>query len=86
MDAIELAAFRRERNAALRTLDLAWARKWCPGGDEAMLLAGLHKARYNCVDIERALRIESAEWLRARGLHDLGGMEILPPGQLPLGV
>jgi hypothetical protein len=82
----ELQAFRRERNQALRTLDLAWARGLIPGGNEEALLVALHKVRYHCAAIEPALRIESAEWLRTRGLHDLGGLPLLPPGELPAGV
>lgn len=81
-----LQMFRRHRNEALRSLDLSWAREHFPLADNEVLLIALHKTRYNCSDIEPHLRIASAEWLRAHDLHDLYGLPLLPPGELPHGV
>jgi hypothetical protein len=75
------------RNAALRTLDLAWARANAPRvASDAALLVSMHKTRYNVTEIEDALRLESGEWLRERGMRSLHGLPLLPPGQLPKGV
>lgn len=52
----------------------------CPPGNA---LNALHKARYECSDIEDALRHESRMWLEANG-HDRFGGEAWPPaGELP---
>ncbi|WP_140637254.1 hypothetical protein [Methylibium rhizosphaerae] len=73
-----------ERLNALRTLDVAWARREAPGASsDEVLLVALHKARYRCREIDAALRHESAEWLRSRGCGDLFGEPLLPAGQLP---
>ncbi|WP_140636937.1 hypothetical protein [Methylibium rhizosphaerae] len=83
----EFGDFLDERLNALRTLDVAWARREAPGAPGAssddVRLVALHKARYRCREIEVALRHESAEWLRVRGCGDLFGEPLLPPGQLP---
>ena len=85
-----LAAFVRERDAALIALDLQWARRTillispADGNvSDLTLLCAMHRARYNIVTIPDALRHESAAWLRERGLTDICGMPLLPPGQLP---
>lgn len=80
-----LQMFRKHRNDALRSLDLSWARQHFPNADDETLLISLHKARYVCTDIEPHMRHASAEWLRARNLHDLYGLDLLPPGELPHG-
>jgi hypothetical protein len=74
----------RERDVALITLDMEWARN-AMGRDicDAALLAGMHKARYNIPGLPDAVRHRSAEWLRERGLPDINGVPLLPPGQLP---
>ena len=73
-----------ERTHALRTLDLAWARREAPGASsDDVLLVALHKARYRCRGIEDDLRHKSADWLRAHGFEDLYGERLLPPGRLP---
>jgi hypothetical protein len=80
----ELKKFIEERNQALATLDLRWARKNAPGASsEEVLLLSLHKARYHCKDIARELRHTSAAWLRARGYSGWHGQQLLPEGQLP---
>jgi hypothetical protein len=84
MNQLDLESLQRERHAALIALDLGWARQQAYGPvDGFALLAGMHKARYNIPSIPAALRHESAAWLRARGLSDIHGVPLLPPGQLP---
>jgi len=78
-----LEEWKQARNRALTELDLEWARKECPeaSSDEVLLIA-LHRARYECDSIADALRLESGEWLRARGHRGMYGA-LLPPGELP---
>jgi hypothetical protein len=76
--------WRAARNKALRELDLGFARAVWPeaSGDEVRIMA-LHKARYECVDIEAELRHQSRAWLQERG-H--GRFKLLPwpdDGSLP---
>jgi hypothetical protein len=68
--------FRFVRNAALRSLDIEWARALIPGMTDEGLLIGLHQARCACADMEDELREESAEWLRA---HDGASAAGMPP-------
>lgn len=79
-----------ERNRALLNMDVDWAMKQIaeiyPGGiSKEALVAGMHKARYECAELPDAPRLESGEWLRMRGLKMLDGGNILPSGQLPPG-
>ena len=80
----ELDAFIAERNEALRTLDMDYARRVIPqaSSDEVRLLS-MHKARYHCTMIDAALRRDSARWLAARGSTDLNRESIDPEGELP---
>jgi hypothetical protein len=83
-----LETYLRERHEALRTLDMAWARRQAKAMgarniNDDELLAGMHKARYEVVDMPRELRHESAAWLRERGLGAMGGRPLLPEGKLP---
>lgn len=77
-------AWAAERDAALRTLDLDWARRMAPGAasDEVRLVA-MHKARACCAQIPRELRLASVEWLRERGLCLIDGLALPAPGELP---
>ena len=63
----ELDEFLAERNRALKTLDIKWARKNSSLGDDETLLCALHKARYECLSIDKDLRAASGVWLRERG-------------------
>lgn len=82
----DLEQWRQQRNKALIALDLDWARTQGPNApDDFTVLAAMHKARYDCCDIPAELRHESGNWLRARGMSRLGGLELLPEGVLPLG-
>ena len=80
----DLQKWNRARNKALRTLDMRWARREAlpdkPPND--VLLAALHKARYQCPAIEVELRMESGRWLLAHGMQGIDGA-IPPDGGLP---
>lgn len=82
----ELQQWREQRNKALISLDLDWARTQIPdaAGDYA-LLASMHKARYECCDIPAELRHASGHWLRERGMGRFTGKALLPEGELPPG-
>ena len=62
-----LAEFKLERNAALTTLDMDFARRMLPEArsDEVRLIA-MHKARYEAADIAPELRRDSRRWLEER--------------------
>ena len=79
----ELATFIAERNKALTTLDMDWARKQAPLLADLPLLWGMHKARYECLHIDPALRHESAAFLRIHNLKRSCGAPLLPEGELP---
>jgi hypothetical protein len=80
----ELERFIAERNAKLSVLDMEWARSQLPHStSDDVLLLSMHKARYDCTGITAALRLESGEWLRARGFSRLNGLPLAPPGVLP---
>lgn len=72
-----------ERNRILSELDVDTAQSWVPGLSREGVLAGMHKARYECPDIAPELRHASGVWLRARGFCRLYGLPLLPPGELP---
>lgn len=75
----QLLVERALRNAALASLDLSWARVQAgasgraPSSDE-VLIASMHKARYECTDIAEDLRRQSEAWLKQRGLKRMNGM------------
>lgn len=72
-----------ERNAALSSLDLNYARKMFPNASsDDVLMLTLHKARYECTGIKDYERHLSAQWLRERGYGRLHG-PLLPEGELP---
>ncbi len=64
-------------HTALLTLDMDYARKAMPdaSGDDVRL-AAMHKARHALTSMPMALRIESAQWLKANGMAGLGGMPL----------
>jgi hypothetical protein len=82
---MKLDQWHEQRNAALRTLDMGYARALLPhaSSDEVRLMA-LHKARYECKDIEAELRHASGAWLRERAMGRLSGTPLLPVGELPV--
>lgn len=73
----------KERDEALRTLDISFARRDVPDASDEVLSTVIHMARYLCTSIEAALRLESGEYLRAHGITQIDGIELLPPGELP---
>jgi hypothetical protein len=82
MDSARLYA--QERDAALVTLDMAWARRMMPAAScDEVRLAAMHKVRYDCTTLPRELRLASGEWLREHGMSGMQGRPLLPPGQLP---
>jgi len=77
----ELRDFIQARNEAFRKLDIRWAMNMgCP---EHSALGALHKARYECVEIEPALRHESRRWLEEHGFSRRAGLPWPPEGELP---
>jgi hypothetical protein len=79
----EMPVWRANRNRMLRELDVKSAKGAMPGAssDEVVLIA-LHKARYECTDIEADLRHASGTWLRQHGFECMHG-PLLPEGELP---
>ena len=71
----QFSDFTAQRNNALTTLDMRWARKAMPSAssDEVRLIA-LHKARYECTQIEPSLRHESRKFLEASKLARMNDM------------
>jgi hypothetical protein len=78
----------RERNRAYMAMDLAWFHLNIidagapPPSSEAVLLASVHKARYECTAIPDVYRHESRAWLESRGLTRYRGMPWPPAGEL----
>ena len=75
--------WRVERNEALMSLDMDFARRMAPSGSDEARLIGMHKARYHCTDLPAEFRHTSAAWLRERGLKGFHGEPTLPEGELP---
>lgn len=84
MEKLNTASQNAVRNKALSNLDIDWARRMMPdaSNDHIRILA-MHKARYECTQIAKDLRLISGEWLRKRGYERMYGGEILPEGELP---
>jgi hypothetical protein len=79
----EMPVWRQNRNRMLRELDVRSAKGAMPGAsDDEVVLIALHKARYDCVDIEAELRHASGAWLRERGFGRMHG-PLLTEGELP---
>ena len=76
-----------DRLRIMRELDIYSAMalfpKCSPNTNKEMLLMMLHKSRYECVLIERDLRLESYWYLKSHGLKRIGGADLLPNGELP---
>lgn len=84
----ELDALKKQRNAALRSLDIAWARRagWVGIATDEQVLGAMHMARYECDEIEDRLRFQSRDWLKARGLGRLHGLPFEDGDKLPTGL
>ena len=78
-----LARFLSERNAALASLDMEWARKMMPQAtNDFVRLLAMHTARVECTALSDELRWDSVQWLRERGSKRLNGLD-LPEKELP---
>jgi hypothetical protein len=80
-----IAKIRDERNKALTTLDMNYARRLMPeaSSDHVRLMA-MHKVRYECPFVTDELRHASADWLRKHEYSRMDGTPLLPAGELPL--
>jgi hypothetical protein len=79
-----LDAAMAERDQALMTLDMEYARRFMPGASSDFVrLAAMHKVRYEITTMPRELRHESGAWLREMGYGRQCGLDLLPEGQLP---
>ncbi|OYZ79714.1 MAG: hypothetical protein B7Y09_09330 [Polaromonas sp. 24-63-21] len=81
--ATQMQKWRARRDAALRAMDVAAFQRECPDCPADVAEIAMHKARYELPSMPRALRLESGEWLRARGYGRLKRGDILPAGELP---
>jgi hypothetical protein len=80
-----IEAFKAARNKALVDLDMDWARMMIPdASSDDVRLTSLHKTRLECLEIPDAVRLESLEWLRAGGFKRMDGLDLPPPGELPV--
>ncbi len=75
---MDIEQFKRERNEALLSLDVAKIRayllKWngdTGPADEGVFMAGIHKAITGCKDLPPEHRRSSKAWLVERGLQSL---------------
>lgn len=74
----------QERDDALRTLDLDWARLQVPYEvQDAVLLLSLHQSRVEVTAIEPDVRRESMQWLKDRGYTRWKGQAWPPNEELP---
>lgn len=79
-----LENFISERDAALVSLDIDYGRKLFPKASSIfVILASLHKARYEVVTIDPELRHFSAKWLREHKMTRVTGEKLLPGDLLP---
>jgi len=78
----------RERNRAYMAMDLGYFRAAIVDGNhphpssDTVLLASIHKARYECTGIPDKYRHESRAWLEQQGLTRYRGMPWPPAGEL----
>lgn len=79
----DMETFLKERDAALTSMDMAYATRMMPRASHEVRLMAMHKARYEALNIAPVLRTESGEWLRTHGFGRLDGSPILPQGELP---
>jgi hypothetical protein len=78
----------KARNRAYMAMDLAYFRRINLAVDgpqpssEEVLLASIHKARYECTGIPDSYRHESRDWLEQHGLTRYRGLPWPPEGML----
>jgi hypothetical protein len=80
----EIEQWRADWNKALIMRDMDWARKMMPDvtSDHVRLMA-MHMVRYECTDLDKAMRHTSGEWLLHHGYRRMTGDPLLPEGELP---
>jgi hypothetical protein len=74
------------RLAAMCHLDIAYFRAQFVQDDKAtdqVVMLYLHKARYECAEVEDKLRLISGEYLRRNKARRWDGSPLLAPGELP---
>jgi hypothetical protein len=80
-DALKFNEWKKERNRVMREVDI--------NAPEFQRLnpitakAAIHKARYECTEIEPELRHESRKWLQENGLKRLFGLDFESDERLP---
>lgn len=79
----DIEAWLAERDAALASLDMDYARRMMPDAEDDVRLAAMHKARYECTGLAAELRHASGHWLRERELGRMTFAPLLPEGELP---
>jgi len=82
-DYAEFESWKEDRNRALRELDMGYAKVMMPASKEEVRLIAMHKARYECTEIEPHLREASREWLEDHKYNRLHGTPWPPIGVLP---
>jgi N-acetylglutamate synthase-like GNAT family acetyltransferase len=83
MNPADLEVWRKVRDRMLAEMNMQWAREMMPGTTDQIRIMAMHKARVEALDMDRALRLESIEWLRERGFSRGTGDTLPPPGMLP---
>lgn len=84
MSEFDLAEWKQRRNKALADLDIEYARREVmPHALDEVILMALHKSRYECTEIEPALRHASREWLEKNNLGRYAGLPWPPKDELP---
>lgn len=71
-----------ERDRMLRDLDVDSPQ--CAAVAPEVRLMALHKARYECTNMEPELRHASRHWLQERGLRRLFNLEFSDDNSLPM--
>lgn len=79
----DIAAYVKQRDAALATLDVAWFQKNAPFMRPSVALIAMHKARYEAVGVAPELRHESRRWLEAKMYGRLNGLPWPKRDELP---
>jgi hypothetical protein len=80
----EIAAFVKERDAAMEADDLEWAAKMMPDASSPIVIEmGFHKARIQVLSVSEQKRRESMKWLADRGLTDQFGSPVHHDDPLP---
>lgn len=84
----------RRRNQVLLNLDVAGFKAWLikdgvnadrvNAMTDEVAVCAMHKTRAELVSLERSVRLDSIEWLRARNYGLQSGAPLPPKGELPI--